>query len=137
MKGVNWTAVVIAAIVMYLIGWLWYGMLFEAQWMALSGVTAEQMAQGGTTAMILGAVNSLVTAVGLGWAVPRLGGGGWVGGARTGFLIGLFFACTSLAYAFIYGGAPTGLIPIDGGHFLVIYTVGGAVIGGLKLGRSA
>jgi hypothetical protein len=134
MRGVNWAAVVVAALVMQAIGFLWYGVIFEQQWIALSGVPAESASN---TGMMLGFVNTLVMAVGLGWAVPRMGGMSWGSGAVNGALLAIFFACTTAAMGFIYGGRDTGLIPLEFGYLIVVCLVGGAIIGGLKFGRSA
>lgn len=135
MKGINWAGVIAAVVVGQVIGFLWYGMIFEEQWMALSGVSPDQA---GTTPMVLGVVNQLVVAVGLAWLVNKLGTATLVGGATAGLLAGIFFAATTAAQNFIYAGADTGLIPIDIGYLLVAYTAMGAVIGAVKLGsRSA
>jgi len=40
----NYPAVVVSAIVYWLLGWLWFGELFGKRWMALEGMT-EQMAK--------------------------------------------------------------------------------------------
>ena len=42
MKGVNWLGLVLALVAGQAIGFVWYGMVFEERWMALSGVTAPE-----------------------------------------------------------------------------------------------
>ncbi|HEX6860092.1 MAG TPA: DUF1761 domain-containing protein [Caulobacteraceae bacterium] len=136
MKGINWAGVVAAVIVGQVIGFLWYGLVFEQQWLALTGITPN--ADAANMSMALGAVNQLVVAIGLAWLVNKLGAATLMGGATAGLAAGFFFAATTAAQNFIYAGADTGLIPIDIGYLLVVYTVMGAVIGAVKLGaRSA
>ena len=136
MKGINWVGVIAAVVVGQVIGFLWYGMIFEEQWRALSGVTPA--GDEANTAMALGVVNQLVVAVGLAWLIGKTGNATLVGGALAGALAGVFFAATTAAQNFIYGQADTGLIPIDIGYLLIAYTAMGAVIGAVKLGsRSA
>lgn len=135
MKGINWVGVVAAVVVGQVIGFLWYGMLFEEQWMALSGVTPS--ADAANTSMALGVVNQLVVAVGLAWLINKTGSATLVGGAIAGGLAGVFFAATTAAQNFIYGGADTGLIPIDIGYLLVAYTAMGAAVGAVKLGSKS
>ena len=136
MKGINWAGVIAALVVGQVIGFLWYGMIFEEQWMALSGVTPSGDAA--NMAMAYGALNQLVVAVGLAWLIGKTGSATLVGGAMAGLAAGVFFAATTAAQAFIYGGADTGLIPIDIGYLLVAYTAMGATVGAVKLGaRSA
>ena len=134
MKGVNWIGVVLAAVVSYLIGWVWFDPLFGAAWLAEMKMTEEQMAAAGAMPMILGFVNTLVTCVGLGLLVPRLEGT-LMGGLKTGVLAAIFFAGTTSAMNYIYGGDSQKLVMIDFGYMLVMYAVAGAIIGGLKLGK--
>ena len=134
-KNINWVGVIVAAIVMYLIGWVWYDMLFKAQYMALMPMP-EPAANEMTMSMVKGFINTLIAAIGLGICVPRLGDG-WAGGAKSGLIVGFFFACTTAAMGFIYGGMPWGAAWISLGYLLVSYVVGGAIVGGLRLGRKA
>jgi hypothetical protein len=135
MKSINWAGVVVAVILAEVIGVLWYGMAFKAQWMALSGVTADT--GGSTTAMALGAVNELVTAIGLSWLVGKTGATNLVGGVTAGLLAAIFFACTTDAMGYIYAGANTGLIPINFGYLLVSYAVMGAAVAVVRLGAKS
>jgi hypothetical protein len=129
-KNINWIGVIVATIVMYLVGWVWFDMLFKATYAA----AMPSMTEPGTPAMLKGFVNTLISAIGLGILAPRLGEG-WGGGAKTGLIAGFFFACTTVAIGYIYGGMPMSLFPIDLGYLLVSYILGGAIVGGLNLGR--
>lgn len=131
MKSINWAGVVVAVVLAEVIGILWYGMAFKAQWMALSGVTDD--GGGATTSMVLGAVNELVVAIGLSWLVGKTGAANLMGGVTAGLLAAVFFACTTDAMAYIYGGANTGLIPINFGYLLVSYAVMGAAVAVVRL----
>jgi len=133
MKGVNWVGVVVATIVVWLIGYLWYGVIFAEAWMAAMNMSKESM-ESDMTPMILGFVNTLVTCVGLGLLVPRLENT-LMGGLKTGLLAGIFFACTTAAMGFIYGGKPQSLMPMDFGYLLILYAVAGAVVGGVRFGK--
>jgi hypothetical protein len=134
MKGVNWIGVIVAAVVVWLIGYLWYDMLFGAVWMREMHMTKESAAAMGMTPMILGSLNTILICVGLGLLVPRLEDS-LMGGLKTGLLAGLFFAVTNQAQAYIYGGMSQTLLLIDVGYILVLYAVAGAIIGGLKFGK--
>lgn len=135
MKGINWLGVVVALVVGQALGFVWYGVVFQEQWMALSGITPTEDAA--NTAMAYGVVNQLVTAIGLGWAIAATGNTSFMGGAKVGLFAAVFFALTTEAQRFIYGGADTGLIPIDGGYLLVAYVLMGAVAGGVKMPAKA
>ena len=133
LKNVNWIGVIVAAIAMYVIGWLWYAMLFKAQYDAAMPNTEMAMA---TTTYVYGFINTLVVAIGLGIVAPRLGDG-WGGGAKAGLILCVFFGLTTLMMGYIYGAMPKNLLWIDVGYMLVMYIVGGAIVGGLILGRRA
>lgn len=125
----NWMGIIVATVVAFFIGFLWYGLIFEAQWTALTGVTAEG---GDAMWMLVGVVQTFITMTGLGWLISKLGDG-WMNGFKTGLMAGVFFALTTSAYGFIYQTSAMGLLPIDWSHLLAVYGVGGAIIGGLKM----
>lgn len=135
MKGINWIGVVAALVAGQAIGFAWYGMVFQEQWMALSGITPSE-AEGGA-AMMWGIVQNLVICIGLSWLVARTGTQGWLQGALVALAACIFFGLATMALRFIYGDDDPGLIPIDGGYMLVQYLVSGALIGGLRLGKAA
>jgi len=135
MKGINWIGVIAALVASQAIGFVWYGLLFEAQWTDLTGIAVS--GSEGSTAMALGAVQNLVIAIGLGWLIARTGMTGWAGGATAGLIACLFFGLATMALRFIYGDDNPGLIPIDGGYMLIQYGVSGALIGGVRLGRTS
>jgi hypothetical protein len=119
----NWLGVIVATVAAFFIGFLWYGLLFEAVWKDLSGIGAEDG----------GLVQTFVTMVGLAWFIARDGAGGWLAGMKIGLIAGVCFALMTSAYGFIYQTSPLGLLPIDWSHLLAVYAVGGALIGGLRL----
>lgn len=135
MKDINWIGVLAALVANQAIGFVWYGFLFSAQWMGLTGIAVSESE--GSFAMALGAVQNLVVAIGLGWLVARTGMTGWVGGATAGLIACIFFGLATMSLRFIYGDDNPGLIPIDGGYMLIQYLVSGALVGGVRLGKSA
>lgn len=135
MGNINWLGVIVATIVAFFIGFLWYGLLFQAQWMALSGVPAD--GDHNPIWMAVGLLQTFVTMTGLGWFIARDGGGGWMGGFKIGLIAAICFALMTSAYGFIYHTSNIGLLPIDWSHMLLIYALGGAIIGGLRMKAKA
>ena len=127
----NWLGVIVATVVAFFVGFLWYGLIFAEQWMALTGVTDE--GSGNAMWMLLGVVQTFVTMVGLAWFIARDGAAGWMAGLKIGLVAGVCFALMTSAYGFIYQTSAMGLLPIDWSHLLVVYALGGAIIGGLKM----
>ena len=88
MKSINWLGVIVATVVAFFVGFLWYGLLFEAEWKSLTGVTGEG---GDPMWMLLGVVQTFITMAGLGWFISRTEGG-WMGGAKIGLIACVCFA---------------------------------------------
>lgn len=127
----NWLGIIVATVVAFFVGFLWYGLIFQARWIELTNVP-----QDGDTSpmwMLVGLAQTFVTMVGLGWFIARDGAASWMGGLKIGLVAGVCFALMTSAYGFIYQTSPMGLLPIDWSHLLVVYAVGGALIGGLRM----
>ncbi len=60
---VNFVTVIIAAIVAFIVGWLWHSpMLFGKQWMKLSGLSEKAMKKMEMMPMVLQFITAIVTA---------------------------------------------------------------------------
>jgi hypothetical protein len=130
MKQLNWVGVVVAFIVGEGLGMLWYGMLFQERWMALVN---PNTAADTTTTMVLGAVVSLVTILGLAWLVRRLNQETFGGGLRTGIVTGVAFGATSVLLDPIYAGRSPELMLIEAGFVIAFFALSGLIVGGVKL----
>lgn len=129
MNRINWLGVIVATVAAFFIGFLWYGLIFEATWLELTGQSkSEDMS---VLPMAWGLAQTFVTMLGLGWFIGR--DSTVLNGLKTGLIAAVCFALMTSAYGFIYETAPAGLLPIDWSHLLVIYAVGGAIIGGLRM----
>jgi Protein of unknown function (DUF1761) len=141
---INWVAVLVAAIVIFVLGGLWYSpVLFVKPWIALQKKTEEQMrAEAASANMPLlyvgAAVTSLLIAVTLALilghigrdpAIAEPGGGVSAGhGAIIGFMCWLgFSASTSYATA-TFSGKPKQLWFIDTAYNLVCFVIAGIIL---------
>ena len=129
--GLKAPALAAAAVAVYTTGFLIYGVLFSAQWMALSGYTAESFA-GQEWRMALSPVMPVVIAVGMGLLVRDRGITTWQAGLRLGLMVGICFLVTARAYNFVYGTEPVGLLALDSLHLLLNGAAAGAILGGMK-----
>jgi len=134
--GLNLFAVVLAAVVSFMFGWLWYGILFPRQWTAAVGKTETDMkAQGGPspTPFVISFIALLVMAWVLGSIIQNLGPGEVTlrHGALTGALFWLGFVATTLVVNHTFQGAKPALTFLDGGHWLGVLLLQGGVIGWL------
>jgi hypothetical protein len=134
--GLSLFAIVLAAVVSFMFGWLWYGILFPKQWMAAAGKTeADLKAQGGPTPtpFVISFVALLVMAWVLAGVIGHLGTGAITlrSGVIAGALMWLGFVATTLAVNHTFQGAKPILTLLDGGHWLGVLLLQGAVIGWL------
>ena len=134
--GLSLFAIALAAVVRFMFGWLWYGILFPKQWMAAAGKTeADLKAQGGPTPtpFVISFVALLIMAWVLAGVIGHLGAGAITlrSGVIAGALMWLGFVATTLAVNYTFQGAKPILTLLDGGHWLGVLVLQGAVIGWL------
>jgi Protein of unknown function (DUF1761) len=132
--GINYWAVVAAAVASWLVGALWYR-AFARPWMIALGKTkAELMGPDGKPSpipFVVSFVAELVMAWMLAGVIGHLGPGQatLVNGVISGVFIWLGFVITSLAVNYGFAGHRPMLGVIDGGHWLAVLIVQGAIIG--------
>lgn len=100
--GHNVLAVVLAGAVFWLIGGLWFGLAFSQQFMDGVGFTPELAAAEDPIWMILGALASLITAVGLSVALRWGGLPDLAGALRRAFWLWVGFGLTGALYPLAY-----------------------------------
>jgi hypothetical protein len=129
--GINYLAIVIAALSSFGFGALYY-MSLAKPWMASIGKTEEDLkANSSKTPFIVTIVAELVMAWVLAGALGHLGPGqvSLRNGMITGFILWAGFVITTLAVNHAYEGAKRTRTLIDGGHWLGVLLIQGLVIG--------
>ena len=126
-------AVVAAAIAIYAVGFIIYGLLIPTEtWMAWEGDTQAELAAVGDSRMPFGVVMPLMTALFMAvifkWA--QVAGGS--NGAKWGAVVALASAVPAERYAWVYGTGLVEIMLVDCGHLLLGHVVAGAVLGGWK-----
>jgi hypothetical protein len=127
--GHNAIAVAAAAVAIYLIGFLFYGVIFAEAWVAASGFTEAEL-QSGMSKMPIGFVIPILLAIGLSLVIRWRNKPGWMAGAETGFWVALFLLYPLQLYGYVY--APAGgevLLGINSLHQFATAVTGGAIIG--------
>ncbi len=136
LAGLNLFAIALAAVVSFMFGWLWYGVLFPRQWMAATGkAEADLKREGGPspTPFVISFIALLVMAWVLAGVLHHLGpdANTWSGGAISGAGLWLGFVATTLVVNHTFQGMKPALTLLDAGHWLGVLLLQGAVIGWL------
>lgn len=126
---VNWWAVIIAAIVKFAIGAVWYTAIFGKRYRELMGVPEGSSQEGLAPAMVVQIVGDLVMAYVLARFVGHYGAEGLMGGAFVGFMAWLGFVATIMVGTIYYEKKSVEFVAINAGYQLVGIVVMGAIIG--------
>jgi len=131
----NYLAILLAAIASFAFGAAWYGALAKP-WLAARGAAEEPaMARLGPLPVpyLIAFVAELVMAWMLAGILLHLEQGGLAAGVRNGLISAAFlwlgFVATTLLVNHSFQGAKMALTVIDGGHWLGVMLIQGAILG--------
>lgn len=124
----NWIAILVAAISAFVLGGVWYGVLFAKPWQRLALLSDEQLAASNPAktyggAFLLSLIAAAVFALFLG-PDPELG---FALGA--GASAGLCWVAASFGISYLFEQRPFGLWLINGGYHTLQFTLYGLVLG--------
>ena len=123
---VNSTAILVALIAGWIVGWFWYA-LVGSVWK--ESVGAGKVGEFSPRRQIFGGIAQVIMTIMLGSFMERLGYNGALGGMHTAWLLWFGFVMTTLLVNYANLGKRLGLALIDGMHWLLVLTVMGLVIG--------
>jgi hypothetical protein len=134
-SGVNYLAIVIAAVVAWLAGAGWY-MAFGGTWMAALGMTSEKMqAARGEPGAYLPFIYAFIAELVMAWTLAGLLGHIGPLTVRNGVISAAFcwlgFVMAAMLVNNSFAKRDWRLIWIDGGHWLLVLLLMGAIIGGM------
>ena len=128
--GINYLAVLIAAVAAFMLGGVYYGALVAKPWMKAAKLTEAQTAMS-VSLFITTFVCELIMAIGIAGVVGHLGAGQvtmW-NGAVSGFFLAMTLMIPATAMNARYQGFGWDLVVIDGIHWIGVAVVMGAIIG--------
>jgi len=127
---------IVAALVMFVLGALWFGPLFSKPWMAAMGISPDTMndkARPSIGPMLVGSfIGSLVMAFAMDCFIDRSMSRTLAGGASVGLYASIGFVATAYASTYLFGQKPLKLYVIDVGYQIVGLTIVGALLGAWK-----
>jgi hypothetical protein len=134
---VNWLAILVAGIVIFMLGGLWYSpVLFAKRWIALQNKTEEQMrAEAAAANMPLMYASAFLTGLIIAWAMAMVFAHiandtpmNAAHGALFGALLWLGFAATTSYATALFSGKPRQLWFIDSAYNLVSFVLAGIIL---------
>jgi len=131
--GQNLIGVVLATLAFWVIGAIWYGVLFSDLWMAENGVIEADFEGQSPVWMMLGVVISLLAVIGIGKVMAWRGVADLGGAVMTAVILWSLFAVSFVMYDLAYLPAHSmTMFFVDAGHLLVGWVVSAAVLSSFK-----
>ena len=127
--SINGWAVLVAAVVGYAIGAVWYAPpVFGKRWLAALGKSKDQLGDP-LKPMVVQFFLALVIAAVLAAVVVRFGAVTWIEGAAIGFVLSVGLVSTSLLTAWMFCSLNMKLYWLQVGYKVVTITAMGAILG--------
>lgn len=127
--NINWLAVLLAALAGFIVGGLWYSVLFAKVWQREAGVTDEQLKHGTVRVFAGSFLLAVVMAVAL---AAFIGDGGTGFGALAGLTAGVAWVAAALGVNYLFERRSLTLFAINASYNVVTFTAMGAIIGALQ-----
>jgi hypothetical protein len=125
----NWVAIMVAAFVVYVFAAAWYSpVLFIKRWQELTKVTDEQMQRRFIPALVVQAVQTVVTAAIVAVVVSWAGANNPLEGAAIGLLLGGGLVALDHTKLVAFEYRPVALFAINNGATVLAFMIMGAIL---------
>lgn len=128
---INHLAVLVSVIMLFVLGFLWYGPIFGEKWMGLVGLDMAKIEANppGAGVWVTNIVSSVVSMYALAWLFTKLKVESAMDGAKYALIISVAFVLLSTMTTNMFAQRPYGLAWITGGFSVVGNTIGGIIMG--------
>jgi hypothetical protein len=127
---VNYLAVLVAGIVGFMPGALWYSpVMFGKQWQALTGISDEAAKAMGKAPFLISGIGMLLLSYGMARVMNLAGLSGLQGGVMIAALVWLLFLAPLMLSQSLYQNQPVKLWWIDVGYRFVSTMIVGVILG--------
>lgn len=123
------TLVAISALVQWLLGALWYGVVFKKSWMKFVGFTEGEKPQYRLFGMVVSLIACLLLSFVLAHTVGWAGSITFTGGAKIAIICWLGFMAPPLFTQHIFENRRANLFAINASYWLLAMAVGGGIMG--------
>jgi hypothetical protein len=125
---VHYSAVLVAAAIQWLLGWLWYGVIFKKSWAKLLGFSGPGKPGSTTLAMIASFVASLILCFVLANIIMMAGTAAFMGGLALATTCWLGFMAPPMFAQHIFERRPVNLFAINAAYWIVAMDFAGGVL---------
>jgi hypothetical protein len=122
---INYLAVLVAGLVSFIVGSLWYGPLFGKSWMEAVGKTEDDLKKGFNPAKTYGLafIAHVAVAFTLAYFISLTGADSMKDGFRVGITAWFGFSAATMYINFLFEGYKTKLFFINVGYYLTFFVV--------------
>lgn len=124
----NHMAILVAALIQFFLGALWYSLFFAKPWMALTGHTPGERPKGAIVAMFSSFIGGLILSFVLAHVVLWAGATTICWGVIIGFICWLGFVAAPLLSETMYEKRPFKLFAINTGYWLLALLISGGLL---------
>ncbi len=118
---VNWLSLLLASVVYFILGALWYGGIFSKAWVKLSGINVDDpnMKKGVAVTMLSSFILMAVSCIGLSIFRQQIPMNNYQDALHIALLLGICFSTPAISIGYLYNKKPAGLYFIDCGYHLL------------------
>lgn len=122
-------AVAVAALAMFILGGLWFGVLVAKPWQRLAGLSDEQLRTGAVKVFGGSVLIAVIIAASL---AAFIGSIGVVGGLLAGLVAGATFAAAPLIMVGLFERRRGMLLTLDAVYLVIVFAIMGLIIGAMQ-----
>jgi hypothetical protein len=131
---VHFLPVLIATVIQWLLGALWYGYVFKERWKVLAGIPADSKPNNAWFGMVTSLVANLILSFILAHIIMWAGGKSFPDGVWLGALCWLGFMAPPMFTQHIFEKRRARLFAINAAYWLLAMMLGGGVLANLNVG---
>jgi hypothetical protein len=121
-SNLNWLHILVATVAYFLIGAIWYSLLFQKQWISSHKIDTSnpEAKKGAGMIMLIGFIWTIIIVTGLAILINKMAiSGGVMSGVKLGLTTGVCFSALAISMTYLYLKKPFGLHLIDGSYHVV------------------
>jgi hypothetical protein len=121
------TIILIAAVIEWLLGALWYGLIFRKSWLVMAGFSETNKPKNGAMTMVCSFIACLLLTFVIAHVVGWAGAVNFTSGAKLGIICWLGFMAPPLFTQHIAENRRANLFAINAAYWLLVMAIGGGL----------